>query len=186
MDQKTYYQNRLIGRRFGQLLVTGFAGYAKGHKTIWLCKCDCGNEKIVRNDCLVKGTTKSCGCLLKLVGAKHKSWKGHGEISLSHWNKIIREAELRNLQVSITIEDAWKLFLKQSRKCALSGKEIDFGKFKDDPNRTASLDRIDSSLGYAKGNVQWVSKEINIAKQTMSQDEFIEMCRTVAKFNSRS
>ena len=34
---------------------------AKGHR--WLCKCDCGNEKIVYADYLKKGITTSCGCL---------------------------------------------------------------------------------------------------------------------------
>jgi hypothetical protein len=35
----------------------------------------------------------------------------------------------------------------------------------------ASLDRIDNSLGYVKGNLHWVCKRVNYMKHTM-QDEY--------------
>jgi len=38
----------------------------------------------------------------------------------------------------------------------------------------ASVDRIDSALPYQKGNVQFVSRNINYAKGELSHDEFIE------------
>lgn len=31
----------------------------------WLCKCDCGNEKIVSESALYCGSTRSCGCIVK-------------------------------------------------------------------------------------------------------------------------
>jgi hypothetical protein len=46
---------------------------------------------------------------------------------------------------------------------------------------TASVDRIDSSKGYIKGNVQWVHKTINKMKWGYSQGEFIEFCEAVVK-----
>lgn len=33
-----------------------------------------------------------------------------------------------------------------------------------------------------EGNVQWVHKTINIMKQSLSDEEFIQYCRTVAKY----
>lgn len=54
----------LTGQRFGRLTVLDVAEY-KGRLTTWRCKCDCGNEKIVRGDCLRYGLTKSCGCIQK-------------------------------------------------------------------------------------------------------------------------
>lgn len=46
------------GHRYGKLTVLGSAGDKK-----WLCRCDCGNEIIVRSCNLSNGNTKSCGCL---------------------------------------------------------------------------------------------------------------------------
>lgn len=39
--------------------------YTKNRKSYWLCRCDCGNETIVRSDQLKSGTTQSCGCYHK-------------------------------------------------------------------------------------------------------------------------
>ena len=36
----------------------------------FLCKCDCGNEKIVRKLHLVRGCIKSCGCLRRVDNLK--------------------------------------------------------------------------------------------------------------------
>jgi len=45
---------------------------------------------------------------------------------------------------------------------------------------TASIDRINNSRGYLKGNIQLVHKDINFMKGKMSQDDFIKMCKLVA------
>ena len=51
-----------IGKRFGRLTVTGYAGKLDGmHR--WKCICDCGNETVVGQTLLQTGKTKSCGCL---------------------------------------------------------------------------------------------------------------------------
>ena len=37
----------------------------KSRRALWKLKCQCGKEYIAREDCLVRGKTKSCGCLQK-------------------------------------------------------------------------------------------------------------------------
>ena len=52
----------LKDKRFGKLKVVNYAGNdSKGYST-WKCKCDCGNESIVRGINLTQGSTRSCGC----------------------------------------------------------------------------------------------------------------------------
>ena len=45
------------------------------HRSIWFCKCDCGNTKEVALDGLIQGHTKSCGCLRHLKGEEHFNYK---------------------------------------------------------------------------------------------------------------
>ena len=49
-------------------------------------------------------------------------------------------------------------------------------------SRSASLDRIDNSVGYAPGNVRFVSVMANLAKWTWSDDELVSFCRDVVAF----
>lgn len=62
------YQNRkprhdLTGRRFGHLLVIGRARLnAKSNTNGWLCRCDCGKEKVYLTSNLLRGDVTSCGC----------------------------------------------------------------------------------------------------------------------------
>lgn len=52
----------LINERFGRLVVIAPAEN-RNNKTQWLCKCDCGNEKIATTNSLRNGRIQSCGCL---------------------------------------------------------------------------------------------------------------------------
>lgn len=50
------------GKRFSRLVVIGSSERVKG-KIAWLCKCNCGKEKIVTSEGLKSGDVQSCGCL---------------------------------------------------------------------------------------------------------------------------
>ena len=55
----------LEGQRFGMLLVLKRSESPKNVKTksiYWLCRCDCGTEKIISGRCLKNQDTVSCGC----------------------------------------------------------------------------------------------------------------------------
>ena len=53
----------ISGQRFGRLTVIKFDHKNKYHIRFFLCKCDCGNYKVVSYSNLKLGRTKSCGCL---------------------------------------------------------------------------------------------------------------------------
>ena len=52
----------LAGHVFGYLTAISIAERSAGGAT-WLCRCKCGNEKIIRLSSLRSGNSKSCGCL---------------------------------------------------------------------------------------------------------------------------
>lgn len=103
------------------------------------------------------------------------------QIPLALFNLIKASAAARALDFAVTAQDLADLFTAQHSRCALSGDVLEMRRKK--AGRwigNASLDRIDSSKGYVKGNLQWVTKAVNFAKQQQSQKEFIDMCKKVA------
>lgn len=52
----------LTGQRFGRLTVIRY-DHSEHDGAHWLCKCDCGTEKVIAGYLLRNGSTKSCGCL---------------------------------------------------------------------------------------------------------------------------
>jgi hypothetical protein len=117
----------------------------------------------------------------EMRGELHKDWSGHGEISGHYWSMIKYSAKRRRsgrkeIAWDIDIEFAWDLFLRQNRKCALSGLPIQFGSM-----QTASIDRVDSGKGYTKDNVQWLHKDVNIMKNKFTTEYFAKLCSLVAE-----
>lgn len=56
----------LTGQRFGRLVaLKPVETKEKGAR--WLCRCDCGKERVCTSENLVSGKTKSCGCLVKAM-----------------------------------------------------------------------------------------------------------------------
>lgn len=149
----------------------------------WLCKCDCGNEVVVLAYNIVSEQSKRC---LKCMAIAHiKSYEGN--IPTPVWKTILTNAKRRNHKVNITRDYAYSLFLKQNKKCAISGLDIKFAENNQDYNKrnqTASLDRIDSSKGYIKENIQWVHKDINIMKNEYSMDKLLNYCKLIYNYNS--
>lgn len=154
----------------------------KNHKTYWLFKCDC-NNKIILDKALVKlGRKKSCGCFRGNERHYNKSWTGCGEISGAFFSKIKNSAKKRNIEFNISIEYIWNLFLKQNRKCVYSNLELKFNSGSLYFDGTASLDRIDSSKGYIKGNLQWIHKNIQSMKMNKTEKEFLSWCNKISNF----
>lgn len=168
----------LKDRRFGRLLVVRSTGGSRGGSKLWECMCDCGNiiHATTRHLNREKCTVKSCGCLQKESGSNHKDWKGVGDISGAWFAmRVLRTSNKRlPIEINVTMEFIWDLFLKQDRRCALSGLPLTIST--DSYEGDASLDRIDSSKGYIEGNVQWVHKHINFMKNKFDHNYFIEMC----------
>ena len=116
--------------------------------------------------------------------------QGYGGLTKTFYNHFKNAAKRRNVEFTVTVEELWKQAERQGFRCALSGFEITFpvgsdgngNPLKDDTS--ASLDRIDSTMPYEKGNVQWVNKYINVMKNGFPQDEFIYLCHLVTKLHA--
>jgi hypothetical protein len=172
----------LSGQSYGLLKVIKFVGIGKDHYAKWLCECACGRSSIIRGISLKRGDTKSCGCKWHPKGKESKLWKGYGDISGLVWRNIKQSAKDRKIKFDLDIVYCWNLFIKQDRKCALSGVLLKFSDKKDNySDTTASLDRINSLDGYTKNNIQWVHKTVNQIKWELSNEELKYWCKLISK-----
>lgn len=147
--------------------------------------------KLHRSRAAIKGKAQSLGLKgrsdhRRRVQNECGSYRGHHDISKTHWNGMRTSAAIRNMVFDITIEYAWDLYERQGRKCALSGVPIRFPSNRKTCDGTASLDRIDSSEGYTITNVQWVHRNINHMKWDLSQSDFIDFCHLVANLHTKT
>jgi hypothetical protein len=53
----------LTGKKYGRLTVVRRDENNTFKQAMWLCRCECGNEKVIFGQSLKDGRTKSCGCL---------------------------------------------------------------------------------------------------------------------------
>lgn len=183
--------------------------HCRGHYLVECLKC--GRQRYSRSDILKSEKTTKCKMChnksnyKKLVEEKkidHKGYsighQGTGGLSKT-W--VLTHVKYRALKRGIEFNESemntkflWDLFLKQDRKCALTGVTLKLGSTLKGQSSTyngnchpdikniASLDRIDSNRGYTKDNVQWVLREINSMKSNYKQEDFINFCKLVVNY----
>ena len=94
---------KLTGEKFGKLTVIGVGKILKvknGTRKYWKCKCECGQEIEVISAALVKGKTKSCGCLRKTFAINRSrelspKWKGGKHTDVDGYVKILVNGKYR-------------------------------------------------------------------------------------------
>jgi len=165
-----------IGYRVGDLIVKERLTEIGIKPAKWICECVCGNLiERTANQISRRDGVRNCGCK---KNPRPNNFKGYEQITGTYWARIQKQAKDRNYVFEITMQDVWNLYIKQNKKCALSGLEIDFH------NRTASIDRINNSIGYKTSNIQIVHKDINHMKANFMQDYFINLCKKIIQNNS--
>ena len=98
------------------------------------------------------------------------------DIKNKFWKSVIGGARNRGLSFNITPKYVWDIFISQKMRCALTGWEISFD---DKVERTASIDRINSSIGYEMGNIQVVHKSINKLKMAWPETFLFDASKAI-------
>lgn len=62
----------LRGRVFGRLTVLRRTAKRRAGSILWLCRCTCGKNLLVKSSSLVSGITRSCGCLTREAVSRAK------------------------------------------------------------------------------------------------------------------
>lgn len=148
-----------IGKRFGKVVVIKkVIKNDKKYKYYWLCKCDCGNEKEIRNDCLKENKIISCGCYTKKIRAKNiiKATFKHG-MSETKLYRIWADMKKRCLNKKV---DRYKNY--GGRGITICNEWLGFESFKDwalsnGYKEGLSIERINVNGNYEPSNCTWIN-----------------------------
>lgn len=97
----------LVGKKYGKLTVLEEVGKNKWGKTIYRCKCDCGNEIKVLSNSLRIGHTQSCGCTKSITPSKIKIYLeelGY-DVELEHRIELSKKDDMKYMCFDVYIEE---------------------------------------------------------------------------------
>lgn len=150
------------GQRFGRLLVIERVANDKYGRARWLCRCDCGGEKIVKSGNLRSGVSSSCGCFRRerarklaksMAGAKSPVWKGGYDGAYCRCQRSLTESKKKGKKLgyapcNATVEDLVPTVTNKCQMCGAPEMEMD---------RRLSLDH-DHTTGEFRG---WLCDRCN-------------------------
>ena len=146
-------RQNLIGQKFERLAVVSFAGNDKFSHPRWLCRCDCGNERIVAGSSLKSGDSKSCGCLKRQLSAE-KATKHGGNGTLEYTS--FKQAKARCTNPNAT---HFHNYGGRGIKFLFNGFEEFLADVGPRPGKEYSIDRINNEGNYEPGNVRWATRK---------------------------
>lgn len=175
-SKKERKRKYVIGQKINDFTIVGFEK-RKDNRSLLKTQCKCGSITVQSSSSLKK--TVCCRtCFNNIKGVQHHAYRGKDFLSGTYFASIKAGARNRGLEFNISIDEIHDLIISQKHLCAISKLPIS------EKDSTASLDRIDSSLGYITGNVQWVHKDVNKMKWDFNQSYFIELCKKIGDANA--
>lgn len=180
----------ITGERYGLLVAirhTYTRHYPSGQsRSIWLFKCDCGNEVEKTSFDVRRRSTKSCGC--DRGGRPAANRLAHGEASFRGLvSKYKHSAKVRGHEWGLTDEQFRELTKSGCIYCgsapsqkARAQKNV-FGDY-----TYTGVDRVRNDAGYVMGNVVPCCESCNRAKGTQTMTDFLSWIERVHLHQSRS
>jgi hypothetical protein len=180
----------LTGQKFGRLTVLERRGSNKQHNALWLCKCECGKEKIISSINLRKGKSKSCGCLRDMLheGKNNPSYK-HGESKSRIYHILagmIQRCDNSNCK-------AYKNYGDRGIKVCNEWKDKENGfinfynwAIANGYDKGLTIDRIDNNGNYEPNNCRWSNRlEQNNNKRNTKKIVYNEKTYTIMELSKK-
>jgi hypothetical protein len=164
----------ITGQKFGKLLVCAIAGRDKKYGLMWKCECECGRIVECRSGMLRYGAIKSCGC------SRRKMKPADAQINRAH-RSFVSNARRRGLSVQLTKSEWLSIVRMPCYYCNAEGSNIwvPVNRCYGSSFSCNGVDRLDSNKNYTKRNSVSCCKHCNIAKNSLTVNEFLGLVQAV-------
>ncbi len=164
------------GDRYNRLTILSFHHSDKRWRKHYLCRCDCGNEKVIQGTLITSGNTKSCGCLSKEVKSILHKLPNDGGVINHLVLQYKRHAKDRQLVFALTRDEFESIIRRPCYYCGLPPSNNKVTKscvgF-----LYSGIDRVDPLEGYLSGNCVPACSMCNRAKRDMAKEEFYKWAK---------
>lgn len=144
----------LLGKRFGRLTVIRKGSYYRKQMR-WLCRCDCGNERLNFSSRLQSGRVRSCGCLsAEMTGDRVRKHGAYLSTEYVIWRAMLDRCRNPNRKGYANYGGRGIRVCRRWRS--------DFAKFLADMGKRPdhhSIERVNNSKGYSPANCKWASRK---------------------------
>lgn len=154
--------------------------YDKSSKK-YLCKCECGTERLVRPWSLNQRKSLSCGCKQKEKVGERIIESGFISIRKNIFRNYTMAANRRNYEFSLSFDEFDNLINKPCHYCGTEGSMTSEGTYRQgEPSvdysmyRYNGVDRVDNNLGYTIENTVSCCNICNNSKSTLTLKEWRE------------
>ena len=136
-------------------------------------RCHLSRRENIRHGIPVSSSPKSLAPKNRIYKTNRELWIAAAVRTAKHRSKVPSD---------LTMLFMLALWNKQNGKCYYSGLPLREPIYGDGRKLdAASIDRIDPCKGYTKDNVVWSTLICNIAKNTLSTKEFLNICSLVCQ-----
>ena len=151
-------------------------------KSKWLCKCECGNTKILPGYDVSHGRVKSCGCLAKETAHK-LNLKKPGEAAFTGIYLGYKQgAKARGILFDLTREEVRNIINLPCHYCGAEKTNKKKNIFNNGDYLYNGIDRVNNNFGYELNNVVPCCFTCNEAKKTKSYEGFLEWIKRIYNY----